>query len=78
MGIGKTVAGHSGSDHVFKPHQHKKQKAPRATRTGRQLAKVSVSKLSQQMGSWDKRASFFYISLATALASACDLAHRHL
>ena len=42
----KTGAGHSGSAHVFKPHQPKRKKAPRATRTGpqqEQQAKAEVA-----------------------------------
>ena len=45
----KTGAGHSDSSHVFKPHQPKGQKPPRATQTGRQQeqkAKAEVASIA--------------------------------
>ena len=47
----KTGAGHSGSAHVFKPHQPKRKKAPRATRTGpqqEQQAKAEVASIAME------------------------------
>ena len=45
----KTGAGHSGSAHVFKPHQPKRQKPQKTTRTGRQQeqqAKAEVASIA--------------------------------
>ncbi len=45
----KTRAGHSGSSHVFKPHQPKRQKSQKTTRTGRQQeqqAKAEVASIA--------------------------------